>query len=148
MVFQDGHAYISESGHFRVPTVFDNLIHSGDMPITIGVFIDPGRWSPLPPEPGWRPRPENRSVEYDTLNDTYSRFLLTEILPQIEKSYTISRNPEQRASGGICSFTMVWERPDQFRKVLSHVGSFTNIRGGHNYAALLRKTEPKPIRVF
>ena len=153
MVFQDGHAYISESGDFRVPTVFDNLIHKGDMPITIGVFIDPGRWSALPPEPGWRPRPENRSVEYDTLSDTYSRFLLTEILPQVEKSYTISRDPEQRAiggisSGGICAFTVAWERPDQFRKVLSHVGSFTNIRGGHNYAALLRKTEPKPIRVF
>ena len=153
MVFQDGHAYVSESGDFRVPTVFDNLIHKGDMPITIGVFIDPGRWGSLPPEPGWRPRPENRSVEYDTLSDTYSKLLLTEILPHIEKSYRMSKDPEQRAiggisSGGICAFTVAWERPDQFRKVLSHVGSFTNIRGGHNYAALIRKTEPKPIRVF
>ena len=153
MVFQDGHAYVSESGDFRVPTVFDNLIHKGDMPVTIGVFIDPGRWTALPPEPGWRPRPENRSVEYDTLSDTYSKLLLTEILPHVEKSYRISKDPEQRAiggisSGGICAFTVAWERPDQFRKVLSHVGSFTNIRGGHNYAALIRKTEPKPIRVF
>ena len=153
MVFQDGHAYVSESGDFRVPIVFDNLIHKGDMPITIGVFIDPGRWTALPPEPGWRPRPENRSVEYDTLSDTYSQFLLTEILPQIEKSYAISKDPEQRAicgisSGGICAFTVAWERPDQFRKVLSHMGSFTNIRGGHNYPALIRKTAPRPIRVF
>ncbi len=41
------------------------------------------------------------------------------------------------------------ERPDLFSKVLSHVGSFTNIRGGDRYPGMIRKTNPpKPIRVF
>jgi enterochelin esterase family protein len=154
MGFQDGHAYVSEDGQFRVPIVFDNLIHEGAMPVTIGVFIDPGhKKDELPEKPGWQPRPENRSFEYDTLSDQYARFLLEEILPEVGKSYKLTNDPEQRAicgisSGGICAWTVAWERPDAFRKVLSHVGSFTNIRGGHVCHALIRKTEKKPIRVF
>lgn len=155
MVFQDGHTYLRENGDFRTPVVFDNLIHKGDMPVTIGVFVDPGHLTPeLPPEPGWRPRPENRSFEYDTLSPDYVNFILTEILPQVRKSYNITYNPEGRAicgisSGGICAWTAAWERPDQFGKVMSHIGSFTNIRGGHNYPALIRKNESvKPIRIF
>ncbi len=155
MVFQDGHAYISENGDFKVPVVFDNLIHKGDMPVTIGVFVDPGhKKDELPPERGWQPRPENRSVEYDTLSDDYAEFLLTEILPEVSKSYNITDDPEGRAicgisSGGICAFTVAWEHPDAFRKVLSHVGSFVNIRGGHNYPAIIRKHEDvKPIKIF
>ncbi len=158
MVFQDGHAYVSESGQFRVPIVFDNLIHAGDMPVTIGIFIDPGhKKSELPEKPGWRPRAENRSFEYDTLSSDYAQFLLEEILPAVGQDYSLTDDPEQRAicgisSGGICAFTVAWERPDAFRKVLSHVGSFTSIAGartgGHLYPVLIRKTEPKPIRVF
>lgn len=155
MVFQDGHTYIKEDGDFRVPTVFDNLIASKDIPVTIGVFVDPGHLNTeLPPEPGWRPRPANRSVEYDTLSDTYSTFLLDEIIAEVRKDYNITKDPEGHAicgisSGGICAFTVAWERPDQFRKVLSHIGSFTNIRGGHNYPALIRKgSDKKPLRVF
>ncbi len=154
MVFQDGHAYLGEKGQFRAPIVLDNLIHQGDMPITIGIFIDPGhKKEKLPEKRGWRPTPENRSFEYDTLSDQYVRFLIEEIIPEVAKSYKLTDDPEQRAicgisSGGICSFTAAWERPDYFRKVLSHVGSFTNIRGGHHYQAMLRKTEKKPIRVF
>ncbi len=154
MVFQDGHAYVDENGQFRVPIVFDKLIHKGEMPVTIGVLIDPGHLqNELPPKPGWQPRPENRSVEYDSLGDAYARFLLTEILPEVRKSYNITDDPEGHAicgisSGGICAFTVAWERPDQFRKVLSHVGSFTNIRGGYVYPSLIRKTEPKPLRIF
>ena len=154
MVFQDGHAYVSETGQFRVPIVFDNLIHSGEMPVTIGIFIDPGHLkNELPPRPGWRPRPENRSFEYDTLSAQYAEFLLTEILPAVAKDYSLTDDPSRRAicgisSGGICAFTVAWERPDAFSKVLSHVGSFTNIRGGHAYPALIRKTERKPIRVY
>jgi enterochelin esterase family protein len=153
MVFQDGHAYANPQGQFRATTVMDNLIAEGAMPVTIGVFIDPGHRGELPERRDWRPTPANRSFEYDTLSADYSRFLLDEILPQVEQDYKITKNPALRAiggisSGGICAWTVAWERPDAFRKVLSHVGSFVNIRGGHNYPALIRKTDPKPIRVF
>ena len=154
MVFQDGHAYVNEQQDFRVPIVFDNLIHQGAMPVTIGIFIDPGHKKPaLPEKAGWQPQPENRSFEYDTPSDQYARFLLEEILPEVSKSYKLSDNPQQRAicgisSGGICAFTVAWEHPEAFGKVLSHVGSFTNIRGGHVYPAIIRKTERKPIRVY
>jgi enterochelin esterase family protein len=153
-VFQDGHAYVGESGQFRAPIVFDNLIHEGSIPATIGIFIDPGhKKEQLPERPGWQPAPENRSFEYDTLSDQYARFLIEEILPEVGKSYNLTDDPERRAicgisSGGICAFTVAWERPDAFRKVLSHVGSFTNIRGGHVYPALIRKTDRRPLRVF
>ncbi len=154
MVFMDGHAFINKYGQIRAPTVFDNLIHAGEMPVTIGVFIDPGhKKDELPEKPGWRPRPENRSVEYDTLSDDYVRFVLEEVLPKATKDYKISEDPNMRAtcgnsSGGICAFTMAWERPDQFRKVVSHIGSFVNIRGGDVYPGMIRKAEKRPIRVF
>ncbi len=153
MVFQDGHAYLDPNGQFRATVVMDNLIAAGEMPITIGVFIDPGHRGELPETRGWRPTPANRSLEYDTLSDAYARFLLEELLPEVRKEYRITDNPELRAicgisSGGICAWTVAWEHPESFRKVLSHVGSFVNIRGGHNYPALIRKTEKKPIRIF
>lgn len=154
MVFQDGHTYVDPEGQFRASVVMDNLIHKKEMPPTIGLFIDPGhKKDKLPPKPGWSPRPENRSFEYDTLSDQYARFLIEEMIPLVEKDHTITKDPDQRAicgisSGGICAWTVAWERPNAFRKVLSHVGSFTNIRGGHVYPALIRKTSPKPIRVF
>lgn len=151
MVFQDGHAYVNETGEFRAPVAFDNLIHKKELPVIIGIFINPGHKGESLPENPWRAN--NRSFEYDTLSDQYARFLLEEILPEVGKTYKLTDDPEQRAicgisSGGICAFTVAWERPDAFRKVLSHVGSFTNIRGGHVYPALIRKTENKPIRVF
>jgi enterochelin esterase family protein len=144
MVFQDGAWYAKEKGASRVPVVFDNLIHRKEMPVTIGIFINPGR---VPPSRS------TRSFEYDTLSDQYARFLLEEILPEVGKTYKLTDDPNSRAicgisSGGICAWTVAWERPDAFRKVLSHVGSFTNIRGGHVYPALIRKTEKKPIRIF
>jgi enterochelin esterase family protein len=155
MVFQDGHAYIKEDGDFRVPVVFDNLIHKGDMPVTIGVFVDPGhKKAELPPEPGWKPEPENRSFEYDTLSSDYADFLLSEILPDVKKDYKITDDPDGHAicgdsSGGICAFTVAWQKPDQFRKVLTHVGSFTNIRGGDAYPGMIRKgSEKRPMRIF
>jgi enterochelin esterase-like enzyme len=150
MVFQDGKNYLNEQGQFRVPIVFDNLIHKGQMPVTIGVFINPGV---LPAkEKGGKPQ-ANRSFEYDSLSDRYARLLLDEILPEVGKSYKLVDNAAGRAicgisSGGICAFTVAWQRPDAFSKVLSHVGSFTNIRGGHVYPALIRKSDRKPIRVF
>ena len=152
MVFQDGHTYVNEKGWFRVPIVFDNLIAKGEMPVTVGIFLNPGHKSETLPKPGWDEK-NNRSVEYDTLSDQYAKFVIDEILPEVGKTVKLTEDPEGRAicgisSGGICAFTVAWERPDAFRKVLSHVGSFTNIRGGHAYPALLRKTPKKPIRVF
>jgi enterochelin esterase-like enzyme len=155
MVFQDGHTYIKEDGDFRAPVVFDNLIHKGEMLVTIGVFVDPGhKKAELPPEPGWKPEPENRSFEYDTLSGDYAEFLLNEILPEVKKDYKITDDPEGHAicgisSGGICAFTVAWQKPDQFRKVLTHVGSFTNIRGGDAYPGMIRKgNETRPMRIF
>lgn len=149
MVFQDGGGYVSDEGHSRVPTVFDNLIHQRAMPVTVGIFLNPGKF---PSTAGNEPR-SNRSFEYDTLSDQYATFLLEEILPHVGKQYQLTKDPRGRAicgisSGGICAFTVAWERPDEFSKVISYVGSFTNIRGGHNYPALIRKTEKKPIRVY
>jgi enterochelin esterase family protein len=148
MVFQDGKWYADEKGDYRVPVVFDNLIHKKEMPVTIAIFINPGVF----PRDGGEPR-SNRSVEYDTLSDAYARFLVEEILPEVGKTYKLTDNPDGRAiggisSGGICSWTVAWQRPDAFRKVLSHVGSFTNIRGGHVYPDLIRRSIKKPIRVF
>jgi enterochelin esterase family protein len=150
MIFQDGWSYANPTGQFRAPIVFDNLIHKKEMPVTIGIFINPGM---VPASESGGSTRNNRSFEYDSLGDTYARFLLEEILPAIGKEFKLTDSAEGRAIGGIssgaiCAWTVAWERPDQFRKVLSHVGSFTNIRGGHVYPALLRKTEKKPIRIF
>jgi enterochelin esterase-like enzyme len=142
MVFQDGHDYVKTNGTWRVPIVFDNLIHEGAMPVTIAILINPGHNGTYKPQNPWRV--SNRSFEYDSLTDAYARFLLEEILPTVAKEYTLTDDPAGRAicgasSGGICSFTVAWERPDAFRKVLSTIGSFVN---------LIRKTDPKPLRVF
>lgn len=150
MVFQDGGAFVRPDGPWRVPVVFDNLIHKGEMPVTIGVFINPGVLPPIGPQAQAR---YNRSFEYDAISDRYARFLIEEILPEVAKNYAISSDPNDRAiagssSGGICAFTAAWHRPDAFRRVLSFIGSFTNLRGGHNYATLIRKMEPKPLRIF
>jgi enterochelin esterase family protein len=152
MVFQDGGGYVNSNtnGQWRVPTVFDNLIAKKEMPVTLGIFINPGT---IPPAGEGQRGRSNRSFEYDSLGDQYARFLLEEILPEVGKNYNLTKNPEGRAiagisSGGICAWTVAWERPNEFRKVLSAVGSFTNIRGGHTYQAMLRKTEKKPIRIF
>jgi enterochelin esterase-like enzyme len=151
MVFQDGYSYLNEEGHYRVPIVFDNLIHAGEMPVTIGIFINPGHYGEI--STSVPHRASNRSVEYDTLSDKYSRLLLEEILPEVRKQWNFTDDPDQRAiggasSGGICSFTVAWERPDAFRKVLSHIGSFADIRGGHNYPSFIRQHAIRPIRVF
>jgi gluconolactonase len=148
MVFQDGGGYVTTNGQQRIPVVFDNLINAKEMPVTIGLFIQPGTR-------GTGPGSSNRSFEYDSLGNAYARFLIEEFIPFALQKYDvkISDDPNLHAiggssSGGICAFTAAWERPDYFRKVLSQIGSFTNIRGGHNYPALIRKTERKPLRVF
>ena len=150
MVFQDGEGMRNVNGRWRVPTVFDNLIARGDMPPTIAIFLNPGHDKSKPRQNG---RHSNRGFEYDSLGDRYVRFLLEEIIPEVKKRYSISEDPEMHAIGGsssgaICAFTAAWERTDYFRRVYSSVGSFTNLRGGNVYPALVRKSEPKPIRVY
>ncbi|HEY0601975.1 MAG TPA: alpha/beta hydrolase-fold protein [Herpetosiphonaceae bacterium] len=148
MVFQDAQHYLGPDAN--VPIAFDNLIHQGDMPLTIGLFVSPGDRGPGTPRWGGA---DNRSLEYDSLGDRYARFLLEELLPPLEQQYNLVADPEGRAicgisSGGICAFTVAWERPDAFRKVVSHCGSFTNLRGGNQYPSLIRRSAPRPLRVF
>lgn len=155
MVFQDGHAFVGENGNYRVPIVFDNLIHDGDMPPTIAVMVDPGNNGPLPEQRGWNKGTNNRSVEYDTVSGEYGRFLIEDFLPEIQRRHDVkfTANPQQRAicgdsSGGIAAFGVAWHHPDQFRKAISHIGSFVNIRGGHNYPTMIRKQDRRPLRVL
>ncbi len=148
MVFQDGDQYLGPQVSTAV--VFDNLIHKGEMPVTIGLFVDPGDIGPGHLVYGGT---NNRSFEYDSLGDQYARFLIEELLPPIEQEYRIVQDANGRAicgmsSGGICAFTAAWERPDVFSKVVSHCGSFADMRDGHVYPTLIRKTAAKPLRVF
>jgi sugar lactone lactonase YvrE/enterochelin esterase-like enzyme len=151
MVFQDGGGMVREEGAgFKVPVVFDNLIHKKEMPVTIGIFVNPGVLPAAHPDAMGR---YNRSIEYDGLGDRNARFLIEEILPEVGKSYTLSKDPNRYAiagssSGGIAAFTVAWSRPDRFRRVLSFIGSFVNLRGGQGYPSWIRKYEPKPLRVF
>jgi sugar lactone lactonase YvrE/enterochelin esterase-like enzyme len=150
MVLQDGAGYVREEGRWRVPIVFDNLIHKGEMPVTIGIFINPGVLPALSENQQAR---YNRSFEYDALNDRYARFLIEEILPEVGKTYRLSSDPNDRgiagsSSGGTAAFMAAWNRPDAFRRVISFIGSYTNLRGGQSVSSLIRKFEPKPIRVY
>jgi gluconolactonase len=150
MVFQDGGGFQDPKGQYRVPVVFDNLIHKKEMPVTIGIFINPGVIPAA--RPNAHPR-FNRSFEYDTPSDQYARFLIEEILPEVSKTYNLTTEAAGRAicgtsSGGIAAFAAAWERPDAFTRVVSFIGSFTNLRGANDYPTLLRQTEPKPLRVF
>ncbi|HWA32900.1 MAG TPA: alpha/beta hydrolase-fold protein [Cyclobacteriaceae bacterium] len=152
MVFQDGHAYLKEDGDFRTTIVYDNLIHRKELPVTICVFVDPGYWANAPAPDNFF-RSQNRSFEYDDLSDQYATFLMTELIPEVKKKYNISDDPKMHgigglSSGAICAFTVAWTHPEYFHKVLSHIGSYTNIRGGDGYPAMIRKSGKKDIRIF
>ena len=147
MVIQDG---LGLAKRWKLPTVFDNLIHEGAMPTTLGLFVSPGQ---VPARSKQTMERRNRSFEYDSLGDRYARFLIDELIPEVKGKYNISDDPNDRAiagssSGAICAFTVAWERPDAFRRVFSAVGTYTGLRGGDYYSTLIRKMEPKPIRVF
>jgi enterochelin esterase-like enzyme len=151
MAFQDGHKYVNTEEEYRVPVVFDNLIHKGQMPVTIALFVNPGHNSEQFPQERWRE--SNRANEYDALGDQYAQLLIDELIPEIAKTYKLTADPEGHAicgasSGGICAFTAAWQRPDYFRKVISHIGSFVSIRGGHVYPTLIRQEAKRPLRVF
>jgi gluconolactonase len=151
--------YVNQDGiQWKAPVVFDNLIHQKEMPVTIGIFVSPGRVVAGNGE-GALDR-FNRSYEYDGLGDNYVRFILEELLPEVEKQKTsdgraikLSKNGNDRAIGGassgaVCAFTAAWERPDQFSRVFSAIGTYVGLRGADHYSTLVRKYEPKPIRVF
>ncbi len=152
MVFQDGKSYCNEDGGPRAHVVFDNLIHDGSMPPAIALFVDPG----VVPAVNEQALPRyNRSFEYDDVSDRYARFLIDELIPYVESTHhvKISSDPNDRgicgvSSGGICAFVAAWNRPDAFRRVYSMIGTFVGLRGGDELATLVRKTEPKPLRVF
>jgi enterochelin esterase-like enzyme len=155
MIFQDGQAFTGPKGDYRVPHVFDNLIYRREMPVTIAVFINPGRTptQPVASSSDWGDKSTNRPQEYNALDDKYARVIVDELLPALAKNYNLSTRAEDRAIGGassgaIAAFTVAWHRPDAFSKVLSTIGSFTNIRGGHVYPDLIRTTAKKPIRIF
>lgn len=155
MIFQDGQAWLRLTGDYRVPYVFDNLIYRREMPVTIAVFINPGRTpeQPVASQSDWGDRSSNRPQEYNALDDKYARVIVDELLPVLKARYNISNSPNDRAIGGassgaIAAFTVAWHRQDQFSKVLSTIGSFTNIRGGHVYPDLIRAADRKPIRIF
>ena len=147
LVLQDG---LRKATRWKLPIVLDNLIHQKAIPPMIGVFITPG----VVPAPDKQSQPRfNRSFEYDGMGPRYATFLEQEILPQVAKKYHLSGDPNDRmiagsSSGGICAFTAAWERPDLFRRVFSTVGTYVSLKGGNEYPSLIRKYEPRPIRVF
>jgi enterochelin esterase-like enzyme len=153
LVFQDGQRAQRTNGALRLPVVMDNLIAKKEMPVTIGIFITPGARDVDDYDFDHGKEANNRSVEYDTLGDKYARFIIDEMLPEVGKKYNLTKDPEGRAIGGtssgaICAFNVAWERPDQFHKVISCIGSFTDIRGGYVYPQRILDNEKKPIRVF
>jgi enterochelin esterase-like enzyme len=155
MIFNDGQAFMNPEGPLRAPNVLDNLIYRREIPVMLAVFINPGR-KPDQPEPNlqeWGDRTTNRPEEYNSLDDRYARVIMDELMPVLKKDYNVSSDPDQHgiggeSSGAILAFTVAWERPNQFHKVLSIVGSFVNIRGGDAYADIVAKSERKPIRIF
>ena len=165
LVFQDGQRATNPTGPLRVPQVLENLIHKKDIPVTIGIFITPGQRGETYPDDLGTGNPNNRAAEYDSLSDAYARFIVDEMLPEVGKKYRLASDPARRAIGGtssgaICAFTVAWHRPDQFRNVISMIGSYTSIGyrppqegapmvpGGDIYPTLIRKTPIKPIKVF
>ena len=145
MVFQDGIGYLNS-----VPVAFDNLIASGEMPVTVALFVNPG----VVPEAGENALARyNRSFEYDATDGRYAQFLIDEVIPHSLKGLSISTDPNMRglcgsSSGGIAAFQVAWERPDQFRRVYTTVGTYVGLRGGNEFPVLVRKVEPKPLRIF
>ncbi len=144
MVFNDGATYLQADGYYRAVNVLDNLIHRRELPPMIAVFVDPGKLAD---------GTSRRQAEYDPVNDAYSRVVVGELLPKLYAQYRISRDPDRHgiagwSSGAIAAFTVAWERPDQFRKVLSGIGTYVDLAGGHVYPEKVMAGERKPIRIF
>jgi enterochelin esterase-like enzyme len=146
LVFQDGAWYLEPGpeGEARGATVLDNLIHLGDIPVTIGLFVDPGVFED---------ESRNRNIEYDAFDDRYVTFLLDEIIPFVTERYSISQDPDRwgicgGSSGGVCAVTAAWHRPDRFRRVIGYLSSFAQVPGGNPYPALIASVPRTPLRIF
>jgi enterochelin esterase family protein len=152
MVWQDGQGLTGEFSGSRLTTVTDNLVQQGLLPPIVHVMIAPGT------SPEGR---SMRSVEYDTVSDHYARFLMEEVLPDVEKTYRLRQDGYSRAiagesSGGICAFNAAWFMPEKFARVQSGVGSFTSIQwrskenadGGNVYPFMVRKDPKRNIRIW
>jgi len=166
LVFQDGQRAINPQGPLNIPVVLDNLIAKGDIAPTLGIFITPGNTGAAHyPDNLGTGNPNHRAQEYDQLNDAYTRFLVEEMLPEVARKYAFTSDPKRRAIGGtssgaICAWTVAWNRPDAFGNVISFIGSYTSIGyhpptatspaiyGGDTYPGLIRRSAPKPIRIF
>ena len=146
MVFNDGGLYLDPDGEVRGGIVLDNLTHRGEIPCTIGVFVDPGVLVGAA-------QPKHRNVEYDAFDDRYATFLLDEVVPLVTARYAVTDDPERwgvcgGSSGGDAAFTAAWMRPDRFRRVIGFLSSFAQMPGGNPYPGLLPRTPRKPLRVF
>lgn len=149
MVFQDGQFYLDPEGEVRGAIVLDNLIHRGDIPVTIGVFVDPGVFEDVE-DPDDR---RNRNAEYDAFDDRYVSFLLDEVIPEVTTRWAITDDPDRwgicgGSSGGNCAFTAAWLRPDAFRRVICCLSSFVQMPDGNPYPGLIPETPRKPLRIF
>ncbi len=148
MIFLDGSQALGDA--LRVPTVLDNLIAKHDLPPMIAIFIDPGI---LPAISDTDQNRYNRIYEYDSLTPSFADFLLNELIPAVAKNYNLSKNPDDRglsgvSTGAVGAFMAAWNRPDQFHRVLSLIGTYVSMKGADTLPGLIRKTEPKPIRIF
>ena len=153
LVFQDGARATKPDGVLRVQNVLENLIARKQIPVTIGIFITPGQRGTEFPDSIGTGNPDNRDREYDVLDDRYACFMIDEMLPEVGTKYNLTQDPAGRtiggsSSGAICAFTVAWHRPEAFRNVVSMIGSFTDIHGGHAYPDLIRLSARKPIRIF
>lgn len=166
LVFQDGQRAINPQLPLNIPVVLDNLIAKGDIPATLGIFITPGNTGTehYPDNLGTK-NPNHRAQEYDALGDTYARFLIEEMLPEVAKNYKFTDDPKKRiiggtSSGAICAWTVAWNRPEAFGNVISMIGSYTAIDyhpatadhpaiyGGDTYPGMIRKSPIRPIKIF
>jgi enterochelin esterase family protein len=164
LFWQDGQRAVDPNGATRIPQVLENLIAKKAIPVTIGIFVTPGQTGSEYPDTITN-NPNNRANEYDAMSDTYAKFVIDEMIPEVGKKYTLSTDPARRAIGGtssgaIAAFTVAWNRPDQFRNVISAIGSYTSIGyrpardgqpmvpGGDLYPTLIRRSPIKPLKIF
>jgi gluconolactonase len=149
MIFLDGNGFAGNG--MRIPVVLDNLIAKGELPPMAAIFITPGVLAPT--SPGTQLARFSRDWEYDDVRPNFSRFLIEELIPEVAKKVNLSTNPDDHAIGGsstgaVGAFMAAWYRPDVFHRVVYFIGTFVDMRGANQAPFWIRKTEPKPLRIF